>query len=133
MGPLPIYYQQVRAHQTLFFKAHYRFLYLEHLEGGGSVQIIKCLGLKKVLVGGLEKQPEGWVYKILAVLSWKTKTNKQSEHITTKYFITLQFLQNLSRQKFFWDEARLSSLVKKRCTAEAGGALNIEYKGNPSN
>ena len=29
-------------------------------------------------------------------------------------FINLQFLQELSRQKPFWDKARLSSLVNKR-------------------
>ena len=54
------------------------------------------------------------------------RTNKQLEHITTKYLITIQFLQNLSRQKLFWDEARLYSLVNKRFAAEAGGGLNIE-------
>ena len=35
------------------------------------------------------------------------------EHITTKGFIILQFLQKLSSQKSFWDKARLSSLYNK--------------------
>ena len=34
--------------------------------------------------------------------------------MSTKGFINLQFLQKLSSQKPFWDEARLSSLVNKR-------------------
>ena len=41
----------------------------------------------------------------------RIQTNKQSEHITRKGFIKLQFLQKLSSQKPFWDEAILSSFV----------------------
>ena len=39
-------------------------------------------------------------------------TNKQT--FTTLGFIIIQFLQNVSCQKPFWDKARLSSLVNKR-------------------
>ena len=35
----------------------------------------------------------------MAVLSWRIETNQQSQHITTKGFINLQFLQKLSCQK----------------------------------
>ena len=54
-------------------------------------------------------------------------TNKQTvRHIKTNGFINLQFLQELSRQKPFWDEVTLSSLVKKRfvtATASADTAI----------
>ena len=43
-------------------------------------------------------------------------TNKETLRWYQKNgLINLQFLQELSRQKPFWDEARLSSLVNKRC------------------
>ena len=54
--------------------------------------------------------PKYWLYFLLE----HNQINKQSKHITTKVFIKLQFLQKLSSQKSFWDEARLSSLVNKR-------------------
>ena len=54
----------------------------------------------------------------MGVLSWRIQTNKELEHITTKGFINLKFLQMLSHQKPFWDKARLSSLVNKRFGGE---------------
>ena len=60
-----------------------------------------------------KKKLEGWVFQILAVLPWIIRTNKHLKLITTKGFIILQFLQRLSSQKPFWEEARLSSLVNK--------------------
>lgn len=72
------------------------------------------LGLYQILVGRLEKQPEGWVCQIWDVLSWRIQTNKQLEQLKKKDFINLQFLQKLSRHKPFWDKDRLSSLVNKR-------------------
>ena len=39
------------------------------------------------------------------------KTKKKLEQSTTKGFINMQFLQKLSCQKPFWDEARPSSVI----------------------
>ena len=76
---------------------------------------MKGLGLYCILVVKLKiNQKVGfgkyWLYFLLE----HKQTNKQFEHITTKGFIILQFLQKLSSQIPFWDEARLSSLVNKR-------------------
>ena len=68
---------------------------------------MKLIGLKINLMVGFAKY---WLY----FPSEYKRTNKQTEHIRTKGFINLQFLQKLSSQKPFWDEARLYSLVNKK-------------------
>ena len=82
---------------------------------GVSVQIMEGLGLNRILVVKLKVNLRVGFVKYW-LLEYK-QTNKQSEHITTKDFINLQFLPKLSSQKPFSDEARLSSLVNTRFAA----------------
>ena len=103
----------------IFPWVHYKFVYLKHIEAG-SVQTIKDLPQNLIFVGRLEEKPDGWVGQSLAVLSWRIQTNKQLEHITIKVFTNLHFLQKLSRQRPFWDQATPSSLINKQFGTSLG-------------
>ena len=81
-----------------------------HLDLGKShlstISITSCSSSVGIII------PQSSAHVERFIVSGMEDTNKQTEHITTKCFISWQFLQKLSRQKAFW--ARLSSLVNKR-------------------
>ena len=57
-----VFIKIVKSSPSPIFQAHYKFLYLEHLEGQ-LVQNIKDLGLSKMLVSKLKKKTKVWFAK----------------------------------------------------------------------